>query len=87
MNTKNKKPRGKTPSLIGLSNGRPKKVEVKAKSECFRCGCAIHVGQDCFGIPKGGSGFSSLKRYCSSCFKKIIDQTQKDLEELRTYYC
>jgi hypothetical protein len=80
---KNKKPKGKTPSLIGSSNGRPKKVQVERNSECYRCGCNIEPGQDCFGIPKIGSGFSSLKRYCKVCFQNILEQTQKDLEEVK----
>lgn len=83
---KNKMPKGKTPSLIGSSNGRPKKVAVIKKSTCYRCGCDILVGQECFGIPKSGP-FSNVKRYCRVCFDNIIEQTKKDLkevEELRT---
>lgn len=80
---KNNKPKGKTPSLIGSSNGRPRRVQVERKSECYRCSCDIQVGQDCFGIPKVGSGFSPIKRYCKICFQNILEQTQKDLEEVK----
>lgn len=74
-------PKGKTPSLIGSSNGRPRKVAVERKSECNRCGCQILAGQECFGIPKAGS-FMSLKRYCRNCFDSILEQTRKDLEDV-----
>jgi len=77
------KPRGKTPSLIGSSNGRPKRVIVKRKSKCCRCHKDICPGQDCFGIPKTGAGFSSLKRFCKECFENIITQTRKDLEDIK----
>jgi hypothetical protein len=82
---KNDKPKGKTPSLIGSSNGRPEKILVKGKSECNRCGCSIFIGDDCFGIPKSSSGFSSIKRYCKVCFQRIIDQTCKDIEEIKKF--
>ncbi len=83
MNMKNQNPRGKTPSLIGSSNGRPKRVTVERKSECCRCHGDIYPGQDCFGIPKLGSGFSSMRRFCKECFQKVLAQTNKDLEEIK----
>lgn len=76
------KPKGKTPSLIGFSSGRPCRVTVKRKSKCNRCGSNIETDQDCFGIPKTGGGFTVTKRHCKSCFKNIIQQTYKDLEEI-----
>lgn len=80
---KNQKPKGKTPSLIGSSNGRPKRVVVERKSECCRCHGEINPGQDCFGIPKAGSGFSTVKRFCKECFRNVLTQTHKDLEETK----
>jgi len=80
---KKQKPKGKTPSLIGSSNGRPERVTVKAKSECKRCHCDILVGDDCFGIPKTGSGFKTPKRFCKECFQNVLLQTQKDLDEIK----
>ena len=79
----NNKPKGKTPSLIGSTNGRPRRVQVERKSVCNRCGCDIQAGQDCFGIPKIGSGFNSVKRYCKDCFNNILNQTLKDLDEIK----
>lgn len=80
---KNTKPRGPIPSLIGSSNGRPERIKVERKSKCCRCGCCIEAGQACFGIPKIGTGFKSIKRYCKSCFQSILNQTLKDLEEIK----
>ena len=80
---KNLNPKGKTPSLIGSSNGRPKRVTVERKSICCRCKGDILSGQDCFGIPKAGSGFNSLRRYCKGCFQNVLVQSQKDLDEIK----
>ncbi len=81
---KNEKPKGRTPSLIGSTNGRPKRADVKRKSECCRCNDDIGIGADCFNIPKAGMGFSKECRYCKDCYGKVLDQTQKDLDGLKT---
>jgi len=80
---KNSNPKGPTPSLIGSSNGRPKRIIVERKSKCCRCCNDIQVGQDCFGIPKVGSGFTSVRRFCKECFEKVLIQTYKDLEKVK----
>ena len=77
-------PKGKTPSLIGFSNGRPKRVVVVRKSACARCGCAIEASGTCFDIPKKSAGFTKECRHCEECYKAILDQTQKELEELKS---
>jgi hypothetical protein len=76
-------PKGRTPSLISASNGRPKRVDVQRKSTCCRCDCGIEAGAHCFNIPKAGQGFSKEKRYCLVCYKNVIEQTEKDLVELK----
>lgn len=77
------KPRGRTPSLIGGSNGRPKRASVKKKSECARCHSTLEVETDCFEIPKVGGAFANSKRFCQECFKNILEKTSEDLEKLR----
>jgi hypothetical protein len=77
-------PKGKTPSLIGFVNGRPNRIEVLGKSHCSRCGCDILVGADCFNIPKKSSGFTNECRYCKNCYEKVLEQTQADLESLKS---
>ena len=77
------KPKGKTPSLISACNGKPTVAVASRKSTCKRCNCAIVQNEECFVIPHKGSGFTIKNRYCKSCFTEIIDQTQKDLNELK----
>lgn len=78
--------RGKTPSLISGSNGKPSTTEAKKRRNCKRCNCNINLGEKLFEIPKTGGGFSNKKPYCISCFKKILDQTKKDLGVLESIW-
>lgn len=80
---KSQKPRGPVPSLIGGTNGRPKKQLVKGKSTCKRCKCELLKGIVCIEIPQVGKGFSSPKRFCSDCFQEILEKTRLDMEELQ----
>ena len=80
--TKNK-PKGRTPSLISGSNGKPHKVDVKGRSLCARCKDSIEIGQKCFGIPKTNSRFRKVSRYCKECFDNILDKTQDDIDLLK----
>ncbi len=80
--TKAAAPRGPVPSLIGSSNGKPERVTAQRKSTCKRCKKEILNGQECIDIPQVGSGFSNRKRVCNDCFGKILEKTQKDLDEL-----
>src|SRR6185312_3184050 len=82
--TKRAKPRGPTPSLIGSTNGRPKRVPVLKKSECSRCHTSFVAGQTCIAIPKLGSAYSASKRVCDACFHEILQKTLADLEAVRT---
>lgn len=74
--------RGKTPSLITGSSGKPIVVKSKRKRTCKRCSCNIKMGEKLFEIPKIGSGFTDKQPICKLCFREILDQTQKDLNEL-----
>jgi len=80
---KKKTPRGPVPSLIGASNGRPKRTEVKRLSHCYRCNDDIIAGTMCIEIPKTGTGFASSKRVCDECYQAILEKTSKDLAELQ----
>jgi len=75
--------RGKAPSLISGSNGKPNLVCATRKRECKRCHSEINSGVNLFEYPKSGNGFSNKQSICLSCFKEIIDQTQKDLDQIR----
>lgn len=77
-----KKKRGKTPSLITGSSGKPARVLAKRSRSCNRCSLSISLGVECFEIPKVGGGFSSKKTFCTECFKEILTQTKKDIATL-----
>ena len=76
------KKRGKIPSLISGSSGKPVKVTAKRQRPCIRCSCDIASGSSCFEVPKVGGGFSSKKTYCKSCFKEVLEKTKEDLSSL-----
>lgn len=77
------KRRGPVPSLIGGSNGRPKRIEVKGPSKCSRCEAALSKGQLCIAIPNLRSSFNNDVRYCDGCFQDVLRKTEEDLEELK----
>lgn len=74
--------RGKWPSLVTGSRGRPKFEIVKRKRTCKRCGKSILAGAKCVSIPIAGSMGS--KTYCCSCLLRIIEQSRSDLDELES---
>lgn len=74
--------RGKTPSLIGSSLGRPAKETCGRRSPCSRCGKDIIKGTDCYDIPQPLKPHSRTRRFCRACFEKVLEQTKCDLEEL-----
>lgn len=76
-------PRGRTPSLIGGTNGRPKRVPVTRLSKCYRCGDELLGGTQCIDIPKLGTAYSTGRRCCDPCFKLILAKTEADLTELK----
>jgi hypothetical protein len=77
------KPRGPVPSLIGSTNGRPRRVAVLKKSECSRCHGPFIAGQTCIAIPTLGSAYSTARRVCDECFEGILQKTYEDLEEIK----
>lgn len=75
-------PRGKTPSLIGGSLGRPKHAVAKKLCRCSRCKEEIRQHQRCYDVPQIGKSFSSTRRFCVDCFALVLAQTRQDLQEL-----
>jgi hypothetical protein len=76
-------PRGPTPSLIGGTNGRPKRVAVTRRSSCYRCDADLPGGTDCIEIPKLGGAYSTTRRCCDECFALILAKTESDLVQLK----
>lgn len=76
-------PKGRVPSLIGGTNGRPVRVDVLHRSKCYRCDDELVAGTSCIAIPRVGGGFANKRRVCDSCYQAILKQTSDHLEELR----
>lgn len=76
-------PKGRTPSLIGSSLGRPTKETCGRRCPCSRCGNDIIKGEDCYDIPQPLKPHSATRRFCRACFEKVLEQTKRDLEKLR----
>ena len=76
--------RGKIPSLISASNGKPSITEAKRKRRCKRCDSDIIMGEKLFEIPNANAGFRDKKSFCKCCFREILDQTKKDVNKLES---
>lgn len=76
------KPKGKTPSLLTQSTGKPVADTAQKKCKCNRCKGDILMGEKYFKIPKVESGFSNKKSCCINCFRDILEQTKADLSAL-----
>ena len=77
--------KGKIPSLLSGSAGRAEKVVAGRKRPCKRCSLDIDMGSNCYTVrnPRSMSGGNT---YCLSCFKDVLDQTEKDLNLLRVSF-
>jgi hypothetical protein len=75
-------PKGKTPSLIGSSLGRPDAVTAGKRCACSRCEAEITKGEKCYDVPQPSKPFSSRRRFCKICFDRVLAQTRQDLAEL-----
>ena len=76
------KPRGKTPSLIGGSLGKPRKCVVQRACDCKRCKATIQKDAECYEIAQLGGSFTRYKRYCNDCFSAIVYETRTVLDDL-----
>lgn len=74
--------RGKIPTLIAAFNGKPTKVTVKRKRRCSRCSSELEKDSKCFVIPNSSGGYSNKRPYCVVCFKEVLGQTRRDLDDL-----
>lgn len=77
--------KGRAPSLVTSSAGKPRIVIAKRKRSCKRCNAAISLATVCIEIPIPGA--MGRKTYCSDCMVEIIAKSKDDLrvfeEELR----
>ncbi len=73
-------------STLSLISGQKPKPPKKAPRKCKCRGGkhSINKNDDYFAIPDRhikGHFTPEPKRYCINCFKKIMEKTQKDLQE------
>ena len=75
-------PKGKTPSLIGSSLGRPQRRTCGRRTPCRRCGRDIEKGQNCYDVPQPLKPRSTTRRFCTECFRNVLAQTKRDVKTL-----
>jgi hypothetical protein len=76
-------PKGPTPSLIGGTNGRPKRTPVLRLSKCYQCGEHLVMGTTCIEIPKLGQAYATSRRVCDDCFQLILEKTESDIAGIK----
>lgn len=77
-----KKPKGKTPSLLAQSTGKPIIDKCTRKTKCIRCKQDLLAGDCVIKIPKVESSYANKKSHCLECFKLILEQTKNDISDL-----
>lgn len=77
-------PRGKTPSLLSVSNGHISFLVAGRASKCGRCKASISGGTRIAQMKTVKSGFTVQKRLCLTCAKGIVDKTQADLDAIKS---
>ena len=75
-------PKGRTPSLIGSTLGRPAKKTCGRKTPCSRCRANIKKGDVCYDVPQLRKPHSTTRRFCATCFDGVLTQTRRDLQRL-----
>lgn len=71
--------RGKTPSLLAISTGKPEPHTCGKGTDCDRCDELVAKGDRCFRLPKVKSGFTRHPIFCVGCTIAIIEQTKIEL--------
>lgn len=42
------------------------------------------MGEKCYDVPQPQKKFASTRRFCSICFRNVLQQTKQDLVDLET---
>ena len=77
-------PKGKTPSLIGSTLGRPNKKICGRKTPCSRCHADIKKNEVCYDVPQLRKPHSTTRRFCVRCYGALVKQTHVDLKKLES---
>lgn len=40
------------------------------------------MGEKCYDVPQPQKKFASTRRFCSTCFRDVVEQTKQDLAEV-----
>ena len=75
-------PRGRTPSLIGSTLGRPARKTCRRRTPCSRCRADIMKWDVCYDVPQLRKPHSATRRFCTECFGNVLGRTRQDLDEL-----
>lgn len=75
-------PRGKTPSLIGSTLGKPARKICGRRTPCSRCHVDVLKGEECYDVPQLRKPHAATRRFCATCFGRVLTQTRYDLERL-----
>jgi hypothetical protein len=67
------------PSLINGSAGKPKSATAGKRCLCKGCGASMAKGERCVDIPNPRAAFSSARRFCVNCFRRVIEKTKADI--------
>ena len=70
--------KGKTPSLVCGTAGKPRIVFAKGTRHCKRCEIKLGPATKCVEIPIPGS--MGWKTFCCHCFMDMIKQSREDLD-------
>ncbi len=73
----------RTISLISAKNGKPKYLIAKKLCKCSKCKTLIRASQKCVEVPMIAGAYTNKKRYCLNCFRLVLNQTIKDIEQLK----
>jgi hypothetical protein len=49
---------------------------------CSRCEVQIVMGEQCYDVPQPSKKFRNTRRFCRDCFKDVLAETRKDLDQL-----
>jgi hypothetical protein len=72
----------KIPSLINGSTGAPKEAIAGKKCKCKGCDTFISKGERCYDIPNPTKSFSNPRRFCTTCFRSVLEKSKADIAAL-----
>jgi hypothetical protein len=50
--------------------------------KCKGCDAAIVKGEQCYDIPNPSASFGNSRRFCSTCFRAVLEKSKADIAAL-----